>query len=54
MDSQVQTMVKNMRKQVNDMLTKVEETEKRCAELQKKNEDYKRGYNEVKATLGKA
>jgi chromosome segregation ATPase len=43
-----------LKKQLNDTLGRVEESEKKMAELQKKNDDYRRGYNEMKTNYSKA
>ncbi len=43
-----------MKKQINDVTLKLDESEKKVQELQKKNDEYKRAYNEIKVNLGKA
>lgn len=47
-------MISQLKKQFTDVLQRAEEAERKVQELQKKNEEYKRAYADVKTNLGKA
>jgi len=43
-----------MKKQFQEVVQRATEAEKKVSELSKKNDDYKRAYNEMKTNFGKA
>lgn len=53
-ETQSTQIVSMMKRQLEEAQKRASEAEKRVAELGKKNEDYKRAYNELKTNLGKA